>query len=315
MSEAEAPQWPGFWARILAFCIDFIVLGLPLMLLGWAAFDTFAALGGGGRLVGLVAGAAYFGILESRIGGGRSVGKRLFKLQVLGTNGETLPVGRAVARALVKVAPVVANGASVSSSALLFGLIALIALFGVGLAQIFLYLANKPSRRCLHDLVADAGVARFGAKPTMDPFRPIHLRIAFALIGVVSLLAVGLITFAELSPPRILQQAQRAAVALEGLPEVASAQVGNTTASWTTSHGTTRTRYATVAVRLNRRPGRPEAEARRLALTVIAASKFEPSQKLSVALVHGFDFGFATGFNRYMAVKSVAEWQQPPFPQ
>ena len=57
-------------------------------------FDTFSRLGSWGPLVGFCLALPYFAILDSAIGNGQTVGKRLMHIQGIDENGNTIPFWR-----------------------------------------------------------------------------------------------------------------------------------------------------------------------------------------------------------------------------
>jgi len=59
----------GFWRRVGALAIDTVVLGLAGMIVGVVLFDPLARMGGYERLIGFAIAWAYFGILNSSLGG------------------------------------------------------------------------------------------------------------------------------------------------------------------------------------------------------------------------------------------------------
>ena len=81
------------------------------MLLGWAAFDAFAALGSWGRLVGFAVAWPYFGVMNSRLGGGQTLGKRLLGLRTVSLDGALLSPARGFLRSAVVSLPWFLNGA------------------------------------------------------------------------------------------------------------------------------------------------------------------------------------------------------------
>jgi len=72
----------GFWGRLLAIVLDGFVLGIVGFVSGLFFFDFYARLGGWGRLIGFGADSMYFGILNSGIGKGQTIGKRIMKIEV-----------------------------------------------------------------------------------------------------------------------------------------------------------------------------------------------------------------------------------------
>jgi len=83
----------GFWLRLMTDVLDSIFLGLFGLLLFIPFKNLFYRLGEDGVWVGFCITFLYTGILQSAIGRGQSLAKRLFRIQVLRRNGSylTLP--------------------------------------------------------------------------------------------------------------------------------------------------------------------------------------------------------------------------------
>lgn len=82
----------GFWRRILACILDFILLGLAGLLLGILAGRYLALLSGFGPFVGFMVAVLYWGWFDSENGGGQTLGKKLCRLQVVSGDGQKLPL-------------------------------------------------------------------------------------------------------------------------------------------------------------------------------------------------------------------------------
>ena len=93
-----APERAGFWRRVGAFVIDGLVLGLVGALLGWTMFETLAQLGIWGRAVGFSIALLYFGVMNSHLTGGRTLGKRLLSIRTQRLDGSLLSLPRSFAR-------------------------------------------------------------------------------------------------------------------------------------------------------------------------------------------------------------------------
>ena len=93
------PEIAALWRRTCAFLLDLLILGLIGSALGVLLDSQFEAMGAWGRLVGFVMALAYFGTLESRLGAGRTLGKRALDIEVIRVDGAPLGVGPAWLRA------------------------------------------------------------------------------------------------------------------------------------------------------------------------------------------------------------------------
>jgi uncharacterized RDD family membrane protein YckC len=300
------PAWAGVWARIGAFVVDSLVVGAVAYAIGAVAFDAMVRLGLYARLIGLALAVTYFGVLGSRIGGGRTLGKRLLKLRVEDLEGQGLPLGRALVRAFVLSLPFVVNGFSARASGgiatYLAADVAITALFGLGLAQLYLLIFNRPSRRLVHDLLVGSVVLRAGSASVEDvaPTPTLHRRVAFGIIATVfAILTATTFYFAQrLSAP--LAGMTSSMTAVEAIPEVRNAAVSdNTTVMATANSGRTTTHTRVVSVQLNAWPKDPEDEAQRIGAAALAADRPAPGWRMVVALNYGFSMGFASGSRTY----------------
>ena len=109
-SDVKETPIAGFWRRLAAFLVDALILGVPALLIGLAVFDWAASLGPSGRFIGFLVALLYFGLLNSRLGGGKTLGKRLFRIRVTNRSGQTLSPMRSGLRFLVLGIPYFLNG-------------------------------------------------------------------------------------------------------------------------------------------------------------------------------------------------------------
>ncbi len=86
-------KYSGFWRRVFAYSIDAILLGIIGLALGFTFYEHFLAIGQTGRLYGLVIYLAYFATMNSKIGNGQTLGKRMLGIKVVGLDGSTLTFG------------------------------------------------------------------------------------------------------------------------------------------------------------------------------------------------------------------------------
>jgi uncharacterized RDD family membrane protein YckC len=287
-----AAEPSGFWRRVGAFCIDGLILGIVGLALAFTARDALSQIGVWGRLLGFVIALVYFGLLNSRIGGGQSPGKRLLGIKVVDRAGTEISVGRSFLRSVILEIPWFLNGAVFpGTAAFSFWLFPLaIAVFGAGLSILYLLVFNRPYRQSLHDLAVGSFVVRAPVEGSIGPartWRPHLVVCAVLFIGsgltpvVANQLAQGKIFGPMLDVHR----------AVSADPDVIHALVNR----GVQHSGGNETSYFVVQAQVRDRQIGDRSRALRLAkLALKADPSIRELDLLQVTVVHGFDIGIAS---------------------
>jgi uncharacterized RDD family membrane protein YckC len=208
----------GFWVRVFADFFDAVILWLVGLLLSLPLRSVFLRLGERGVFVGLAISLLYTGALQSRLGGGRTLGKRILGLTVVRPDGALMSLDRSLVRyalmgllvyqgAVASTLALVVPFLSVSLAQTLMGAMAIALFFGCVLVVPF-----HPLKRGLHDLLAGTIVIR-GAMPDpayvaarMNPRRDRRIiggSVALAVIAVLVGVFVGQRTSASSEQARV----------------------------------------------------------------------------------------------------------------
>lgn len=184
----------GFWRRILAFLVDIVLLVVTGYLLTYRNLPMYAKMGRWGCLVGYGLTMAYFGLLNSRIGRGQTLGKRLVQIQVVGEDGQFISPGRSFLRAGLLVSfhllgPLDPSPLSLSPLHVLYMLLSTALPVGI----ISLYLFNRHTRQGLHDLITHTCVVGSATQGAID-LRPVA-RVHYAVSGALTVLGLGVLIF------------------------------------------------------------------------------------------------------------------------
>jgi uncharacterized RDD family membrane protein YckC len=293
-----ATERAGFWARVLAFVIDGLVLGMVGAVLGATMFEPLAQLGVWGRAVGFSIALLYFGVLNSHVTGGRTIGKRLMSLRTQRVDGELLSLPRSFARYSVLGLPWFLNGAPFPAEVLLSPAMYLLSLliFGGLFTTLYLFLFNRQTRRVAHDYLVGSWVVK-----DRSPRTPVSLpklwrvHVVVVAILVIGSLALPVIGKQLLAVP-VFAQLMPAYKALSSTPGVQNAQVQ---AGWQTINGEQST-YTSIQAQLSSPNVDDEAFARMLAKKAIAVSPtLGERDSVRVTLTHGFDLGIASGWSAH----------------
>ena len=156
----------GFWLRFVSDIIDAVILGVFGFILAVPFKGVFYSLGENGLFIGLVITFLYTGILQSHIGKGQSIAKKILRIQVLKVDGSYLSLGRSFFRytvialifyntwiwiALTSLLPFLNNFFLQS----IYTYFIIFLFFGV-----IVLIAFHPLKRGIHDLLANSIVVR-----------------------------------------------------------------------------------------------------------------------------------------------------------
>ncbi|MFO1057582.1 MAG: RDD family protein [Dongiaceae bacterium] len=313
------PAIAGFWRRLAAFLVDVLIVSAALLILGFVLYGWTSSLGQAGRAIGLAAALLYFGLLDSRVAGGGSPGKRLLGLRVVDRSGAPLSPIRAAFRCLVALAPWFVNGLWLGPGGPLAGLLGALQallLFGLGGALLYLILFNRRTRQSVQDLATDSFVVRAAEDraPIALRIAPLHLRISglwilLLLIGG-SAAALWPADPAAAARSKPLGELHAALAAELGAGPVGVRLVTTTLTS--PLSGSSSTSYLEVTVFRTRPDPRPDG------VVILAAAGIVLRQApdllgrplLSVQTVRGFDLGLAWWRIAYRGVYDAAEWRK-----
>ena len=181
----------GFWVRVLALIIDIILLGV---------------VGRWDRIVGLVIVLGYFGFLNSHIGRGQTIGKRIVRIRVVGDNGQYVSLPRSLLRTIILWIPYFPgslliphflgyfSGSQIFSPISISPIGLLVSSVGIGLCVgiAYLYLFNRQTRQSLHDLIVNSYVVRatVSGEISVGPIARVHY-VVFGALVVASVAFIG----------------------------------------------------------------------------------------------------------------------------
>jgi uncharacterized RDD family membrane protein YckC len=296
VSGAAAPRVSlgGFWRRLGAFAVDWMILALGGGVVGQLLFDQLAWLGGWDRLLGFVIATLYFGLLDSGPFGASTPGKRAFGLRVVDAAGRVVSLPKSMLRAGVLVAPIMFNGTIVVMSDASYGERAASGLMGgLAIASIYMLAFNRSTRQGLHDLASGAFVVRGRAsRQAMSGLALWRAHLAVAAIFVVTGVPISMAGY-----PVYVGFAPGTSSKATLLPSLGPPLVRAAWIRWTPVEGTPRT-CTSVTVSLRGTGVDDEDIARKVAQGLVLRFHCHVDTNLAVRMVYGFDLGFAGG-HRY----------------
>jgi uncharacterized RDD family membrane protein YckC len=302
----------SFWRRLLAIVLDGLILGIVGFLSGLFFFDFYAQLGGWGRLIGFGIDSIYFGVLNSAIGKGQTIGKRIMRIEVTNKLGKHITLGQSLLRNTILGVPFFLNGiiAPVNLVMSPIGYVIGFIIYGIGGAIIYLYIFNRRTRQSLHDLVVGTFVTRIslrGSVPSIILWRP-HL----AIVGVLLIIVVALLVFVPaLSQkgkfPELL--AVQESILSSGKVHMATVMVGE---SWGTTSGKKwESNYFRTNAIWKERPSDYKVAAKEIAAIVLRDyPEIMKKDIMVVTVMYGYDIGIARSWRSQTFRHSPQDWQE-----
>ncbi len=143
----------GFWKRFIAFFIDIMIIGTVTVILSFLFRDVLLNLGENLWYIGFIILGFYFTILNSQIGKGQTIGKKILKIRVVYNNGSFLSASNSFARYLFLCPIIFYNGIVLSFDSL--GIESLTMIYSMISIFIFLGIVGlvvlTKEKRGLHD--------------------------------------------------------------------------------------------------------------------------------------------------------------------
>ena len=302
MTEEVELKWiSGFWRRIGALFIDTLILGATGLVLGLFLESFFVQIGAWGRLVGFSIALIYFGVMNSSITGGQTIGKKVLKLRVVDSKNASISLGKSIIRYLILGIPFSLNGAHFPNEATLSFLMYPLSLiiFGGLFSILYLYIFNRITRQSLHDLVVGTYVVNANVEQQeLEKVWNVHLIIIAILFIAAAVVPAFATQLAQSEPFKGMLEIQSA---LSNDPSVDYATISSGSSTFSSTNEDSKiTTYVSSQVFLRADNVSDFELARRLA-SIVIANYPEALQKdtIQITLTYGYDIGIASSWSNH----------------
>lgn len=307
----------GFWRRSAAFLLDMLVLVAMGNGLAFILGDWFSSFGHWGRLVGIVVAGIYFGLLNSGVGKGQTLGKKWLKIAVVNQQGDSISVLRASLRYAIFGIPFFLSGIDLAPNQMqgLFFYLAMFVVLGPMLVTIYLYVFNSQTRQCLHDCLLGTYVVMTVCRDQNPSFGKLwqgHVAVVCVLF-LIAAVAPYLFVQAQLNEEQLNILAVSDALQRNPLVRTSHIRQDQRTVKLA-NKPKANVDMITVDITLNQ--NRIEQKMLAQSLAVVLLRDYPPVLKadlLQVNLRYGFDIGIARGWQemRYQfqpqALRAISE--------
>ncbi|WP_028672694.1 RDD family protein [Saccharospirillum impatiens] len=293
-----SPNWlSSLSRRIGALVIDAAVLVSVGFVLGWVFESYFVELSVWARAIGFVIALLYFGLLNSELNDGQTIGKRLLAIRVVNVRNESIKLDVALLRSLILIAPFFIQGSGLPNALLHSFWIYPVSLmlFG-GLVSIFyLMVFNRGTRQGPHDWICRTFVVNLES----DPQRPEPIWLGHAVM-------VGFVLVLSLALPAAVQQSNiaepqpdldRSAAQLMQLDLVNHVQIARVDSE----RGDIENRFTSAQIMLTENRVDDEALAQTIASQLLQGNdRIRTQGPLMINLTYGFDLGIFSSWDSQM---------------
>jgi uncharacterized RDD family membrane protein YckC len=304
----------GFWTRILALFVDGLILGAFGLLLGFFFSDTLMRMAGLGRFIGLLTAVLYFGLLNSSIGNGQTLGKRACKIRVVNRDNEWIPLDLSFARAFVLWLPFTLNGMMLPQGVVgvpfLSVLLGILVFGGMG-AIVYLYVFNRKTRQSLHDLAVGTYVVRASTTGRLEIPRiwKGHLVITGAYCALVIIVITVLVPI--ISKNSVFSQFVSLQNSITSSGKAYSVSVMENNFTSIVGGNKRAENHLVVTAFTKGKPVSPQNLASEIAAIVLKdCPEVFSKDRLIIRITYGYDIGIASFSKSYADSKTPNEWTE-----
>ena len=289
--------------------LDAIGMGILASMVCTPFFEPLCHLGLWGRLIGFCVSMGYFGLMDSELGGGQTLGKRLLDIRVVDKTGNTLSVEKAMLRTALLILPNFLNSLplSVTRTPTAISVLLIVIVLGLGGTTLYMLTFNRQTKQGIHDIAAGSFVVNASHDGPLHP-GPIWKTHWLILSGLIVLVAIGgSIASTKLSKsgpfPELLDDAR----VIESLPGVRNAGVYK---QWSRNAGSGITRQTLwITIVANEQPADVEGSANLAAQTLLAKdANARTYDSIRVVITRGYDLGIASSYRSETFVHAPADW-------
>lgn len=297
MTEEVKLKWvSGFWRRVGALFVDALILCIVGLILGLFLESLFVQMGAWGRLVGFSISLIYFGVMNSSIAKGQTIGKKALKIKVVDSNDHPINFGKSILRYFILATPFFLNKAHFSDESMLSFLIYPLSLiiFGGIFSVLYLYIFNRATRQSQHDLVVGSYVVNANVeKQELAKVWNVHLIVVAVLFLVAAVIPAFTSQLAQSEPFNRMHAVHSE---LSNDPSVGYVTISTGSSIFSsTTEGSKTTTFVSSQLFLKTNNVSDTELARRLA-TIVVANYPEAMQKdtIIINLTYGYDIGIAS---------------------
>lgn len=298
--------------RFFAFLIDTFIIAFFGKLLGTLFGDFFVQLGDYGKIIGFAVVSFYFGIGNSKLSKGQTLGKKLLKIRVVNKFSKTISVFKSFLRAIPFAVFILLNGTQVPETFAALSIIFSTIIFSIPILEIYFFIVNRHSLQSLHDLWSGTFVVTVKSEGCIDSSnkKPL-LYIGTALPLVIAIACFGATTLAVNKFAYIADMQKIMNTAINELPISAITIYRHKTTTSNLNGESIQEKSIEVTAKKKNKNDDENTLALKIAKIIFDSGfAFEEGEALSINIIYGYDIGIASNFIFKAMVDSIGIWKK-----
>ena len=298
--------------RFFAFLIDAFIIALIGKLLGILFSDIFVQLGDYGKIIGFAIVLLYFGIGNSKLLKGQTLGKKLLKIRVVNKASETISISKSFLRALPFAVFILLNGTQIPETLIALSIIFITIVFSIPIIEIYFFIANRHTLQSLHDLWSGTFVVSTKSEGCINSTnKKSLLYIGAALPLVIAIACSGTMSLALNKFAYIADMQKIINTVIKELPVSAITIYRHKTITSNINGESTQEKSIEVTAKKKNKNDEENVLALKIAKIIFDSGfAFEEGEALSINIVYGYDIGIASDYTSKAIKDSIGVWKK-----
>lgn len=293
--------------RIVAFIIDYFIIGIVGYLSGLILSDFYISLGNYGRLIGFAITLLYFSLCDSFLLAGQTLGKKIIGIKVVNHQSKLLSIQFSFLRSLVFSFTILFNGLSLSDPKQAYLVLIVSFIFiTICLFELFYFVLYKKTDQFFHDILLNTFVVckSNGIIEHIFSLKIVRWSLAIPIITVLILTITNIIT-----PTKQVNDMSILANTIQNTLPLNNTMVSRGVTKFFGTSGNSETKYVSITTLKKSLTDTNEFLAIEIArIAITSGFNFQEDEILSIQINSGYDIAIARNFNYEMFRLSLEEW-------
>lgn len=295
-NEDKTPKLATRLNRFFAFWIDMFIIKLVVSMSSLALGDFYARLGSWGKVFGALIALFYFGLGDSALFGGQTLGKLAMGMRVADKHCEGISIQKSFFRSFWLFLRFALDDQSFSSSKyILILFLEGLVFYSISFLEFYFFIVNRDTRQSLHDLIAGTFVIEAESKGEIA-FVNKKKAIRFSLV-LVGFVFFGTFCITLAGQKFGFGQSHKVQMQIQEEIPVYNTSIRHRKTKQKGSDGTEVFKEIVIRTRLKDSAGDTKAIGREIAKIISEAGLVEEGEACSLVFYKGYNLGIVESYD------------------